>query len=71
MRFFLYHTAFKLYSLWHVGYLHDDFYGFSVCSYFDLFTYSFARHPDFIKPPQRLGFTPSYFSTFVTPHLPS
>jgi hypothetical protein len=26
--FFLYHTAFKLFSLWHVGYLLDDFYDF-------------------------------------------
>jgi hypothetical protein len=26
------YIAFKLYSLWHVGYLHDDFYGFQTCS---------------------------------------
>jgi hypothetical protein len=26
--FFFDHTAFKLYSLWHVGYLHDNLYGF-------------------------------------------
>lgn len=25
------HTAFKLYSLWHVNYLADVFYGFRVC----------------------------------------
>ena len=30
--FFLNHTAFKLNSLWHVGYLRDSLYGFYLCS---------------------------------------
>lgn len=33
--FFLNHTAFKLYSLWQVGYVLDSFYGFCMLSRLD------------------------------------
>lgn len=53
--FFFDHTKLKLYSLWNVGYLRDNLCGFQMCSRLTLLPYSFARHPDFIKPPQLLG----------------
>jgi hypothetical protein len=75
--FFLYHTAFKLSSLWHVGYLLGDFYDFYVCSCTNLLMYNSARCPDSIEPPQLLGSTPSYFPfadvvvLHPLPHSPS
>jgi hypothetical protein len=63
------HTASKLHSLWHVSYLHDDFYDSYVCSHLDLVPYDPARCPDSAKPPQHLGFGPSYFPAIVTPLL--
>ena len=59
------HTAYKLYSLWHVGYLLDDFYAYiyALDSTFDL--YNPARYPDSTKPPQLLGLVPSYFPCIV------
>ena len=42
---FSYHTAFKLYSLWHVGYLLDNFYDFHVCSRVKLQLFNPARRP--------------------------
>jgi hypothetical protein len=64
MCFFLvfgfFHTAFKLSSLWHVGYVLDDFYGFQMCSRADLLMCNSARCPDSIEPPQLLGSMPSY-----------
>jgi hypothetical protein len=68
--FFLNHTAFKLYSLWHVGYFHDDLYGFYVCSRVSLLPYNPARCPDSPEPPLLLGLVPSYFPAVVTSHLP-
>ena len=68
--FFLNHTAFKLNSLWHVGYLRDNFCAFYVCSPLDFHSYSSARRPDFTKPPPLLGFVLSYFLVLVTPHRP-
>ena len=65
--FFLNHTAFKLISLWHVGYSLDDFYGFFVCSRLGLLPYNYARRPDSTEPPQLLGLLPSYFLVIVTP----
>jgi hypothetical protein len=49
------HTAFKLYSLWHVGYLFDDFYGFDMCSRVGLLPYNPARRPAIIKAPRLFG----------------
>ena len=43
------HTAFKLNSLWHVGYLLDDFYGFDMCSRVNLQLYNSARRPALIQ----------------------
>ena len=43
--FFLNNTAFKLHSLWHVGYLLDDFYDFHVCSRVKLQLFNPARRP--------------------------
>jgi hypothetical protein len=62
------HTAFKLCSLWHVGYLHDDFYGFHICSRASFLLYNPARRPDSIEPPRLLGSMPSYFSVAVVMH---
>lgn len=59
--FFFNHTAFKLYSLCHVGYLLDDFCVLNMCSCVGFQPYSPARDPDFFKPPPLLGFAPSYF----------
>ena len=59
------HTAFKLYSLWHVGYLLDDFYDFDVCSRVKLQLYNPARRPAFIKTPRLLGSMPSYWYSRV------
>jgi hypothetical protein len=51
------HTAFKPNSLWHVGYLHDDFYGFHISSRsrasFPL--YNPARRPASTEPPRLSG----------------
>jgi hypothetical protein len=49
------HTAFKLYSLWHVGYLLDDFYGLHICSRVHLLLYNPARHPASTEPPRLSG----------------
>jgi hypothetical protein len=68
--FFCLHTAFKLNSLWHVGYLPDNLCDFYLCSRLDFYSYSSARRPDFTKPPPLLGFVPSYFPAFLTLHLP-
>lgn len=66
------HTALKLYSLWHVGYLLDDFYGFDVCSRVNLKLYNSARRPAFIKAPRLSGSLPSYwFSPVATTTGPS
>lgn len=62
------HTAFKLNSLWHVGYLLDDFYGLHICSRASLLLYNPARHPDSIEPPRLLGQMPSYFSVAIVLH---
>ena len=67
--FFLYHTAFKLFSLWHVGYLLDDFYDLQVCSCANFLMYNSACRPDSIEPPQLLGSTPSYFPFAMVLHL--
>jgi len=48
---FLYHAAFKLYSLWHVGYLLDDFYDLQVCSYANFLMYNSACCPNSIELP--------------------
>ena len=64
------HTAFKLYSFWHVGYLHDNLYGFYVCSRVSLVPYNPARCPDSPEPPLLLGFVPSYFPAAVRSHPP-
>jgi hypothetical protein len=63
------HTAFKLYSLWHVGCLLDDFYDLHTCSRASLLLYNPARHPDSIEPPRLLGSMPSYFSVAVVLYL--
>jgi len=47
--FFFNHTAFELNSLWHVGYLLDDFYGFDMCSRVNLQLYNSARCPALIQ----------------------
>ena len=67
------HTAFKLDSSWHVGYLLDDFYHFHVCSRVNLQLYNPARRPAFIKAPRLLGSLPSYWFSRVattTSHRP-
>lgn len=72
-RFFFFslnHTAFKLNSLWHVGYLLDDFYGLHICSRASLPLYNPARRPDSTEPPRLLGSMPSYFSVAVVLHHP-
>lgn len=46
---FLNHTASKPNSLWHVGYLHDNFYGFDVCSRVTLQPFNIARRPALIQ----------------------
>jgi hypothetical protein len=63
------HTAFKLYSLWHVGYLLDDFYHLHTCSRASLLLYNPARRPDSIEPPRLLGSMPSYFSVAIVLYL--
>jgi hypothetical protein len=55
------HTASKLYSLWHIGYLLDDFYGLHICSRVHLLLYNPARRPASIEPPRPSGSTPSCF----------
>jgi hypothetical protein len=69
--FFFYHTTFKLYSLWYVGYLRDGLDGFCVYSRLGSVPYNSSRRPDFLKPPQLLGFAPSYFPVIATPLLSS
>jgi hypothetical protein len=49
------HTAFKLYSLWHVGYPLDDFYGLHMCSRVHLLLYNPARRPASTEPPRLSG----------------
>jgi hypothetical protein len=63
--YFFNHTAFKLNSLWHVGYLLDDFYDFYVCSRVNLQLYNSARRPAFIKAPRLSGSMPSYWFSRV------
>jgi hypothetical protein len=53
--FILNHTAFKLYSLWNAGYLHDNLCDFYMCSRVCLLLYNPARCPDSTKPPLLLG----------------
>jgi hypothetical protein len=57
---FLNHTAFKLYSLWHVGSLLDDFYRFDMCSRVSLSAYIPTRCPGFVKAPRLLDSLPSH-----------
>lgn len=60
------HTAFRSISLWHVGYLFDDFHGLYMCSRVGLLQYSHARHPAFTKAPRLLGkWIPSYWFSRV------
>ena len=66
----LYHTAFKLYSLWHVSYLRENLYGSYMCSRVSRFPYDLACCPDSAEPPQLLGSEPSYFPVLVSPSLP-
>jgi hypothetical protein len=47
--FFSNHTAFKLNSLWHVGYHLDNFYGFHVCSRVKPQLFNLARRPALIQ----------------------
>ncbi|KAI3481363.1 hypothetical protein L1887_56330 [Cichorium endivia] len=54
-------------SLWHVGYLLDDFYGILVCSRVDRSQYSYARRPDSTEPPQLSGLLPFYVPVIVPP----
>jgi len=49
------HTAFKLNSLWHIGYVLDNLYDFNMCSRVDLKLYNPARRPAFIKAPRLSG----------------
>lgn len=63
--FFFNRTASKLYSLWHVGYLLDDLYGFHVLSRVNLLLYNPASRPDSAEPPRLLGLMPSYRSDLV------
>src|SRR6195952_504939 len=68
--FFLNHTAFKLNSLWHAGYLRDNICDLYVCSRFVfLCSYSSARRPDFTKPPRLSG--PWALLISCHPQLPS
>jgi hypothetical protein len=71
LAFFFGQTAFKLNSLWHVGYLRDDLCDFCVCSRLSSVPYDSSRRPDFLKPPQLLGFAPSYVPVIATPLLSS
>ena len=59
------HIAFKLNSLWHVGYLVDDFYGLLVCSRANLLLYNPARRPDSIELLRLLGSKPSYILSLL------
>jgi hypothetical protein len=59
------HTVSKLYSLWHIGYLLDDFYGLHICSRMHLLLYNPARRPASTEPPGLSGSTPSYFPIAV------
>ena len=62
------HTAYKLYSLWHVGYLLDDFYAYIYALASTCNLYNPARCPDSTKPPQLSGSVPSYFLCVVLLH---
>ena len=62
------HTAFKLYSLWHVGCSFDDFYGLHICSRASLVLYNPSRCPVSIERPQLLGSMSSYFPVAVVLH---
>jgi hypothetical protein len=53
--FCLNHTAFKLYSLGHVGCLLDDSYGLHICSRVPLLLYNPARRPASTEPPRLSG----------------
>jgi len=59
------HTAYKLYSLWHVGYLLDDFYAYICALASTCNLYNPARCPGSTKPPQLSGSMPSYFPCVV------
>jgi hypothetical protein len=52
------YTAFKLHSLWHIGYLLDNFYGFDICSGVDPLAYDPARRLAFIKALRLFGSMP-------------
>ena len=62
---FLYLTAFRLYSLWYVGYLLDDFYDLQVRSCANFLMYKSACRPDSIEPPRLFGSMPSYFLSLL------
>jgi hypothetical protein len=72
---FLNHTAFKLHSLWHVGYLLDDLYDFNMCSRVGLLPCNPARRLTVPPSPVRHSFwgsVPSYWfsrvATTTGPH---
>jgi hypothetical protein len=62
------HSASKLYSLWHIGYLLDAFYGLHICSRVHLLLYNPARRSASTEPPWLSGSTLSYFSVAVVLH---